>query len=262
MTDHWRESLAAWAIPESIRSQAPSAPYRMDPALFRPMPGPAREGPRSLATDRALEVLPEGGSVLDVGCGGGAASLALAGRAGSVIGVDESAEMLALFSDEAELRGLEHRTVQGRWPDVASEAGTADVVVCHHVAYNVPDLAAFALALDAAASIRVVMELTLVHPQAVNNPLWRHFWDLDRPEGPTAQDAAEVIRAARLDAQLEIGPTSRLRAEVPWEHRVASSARSLCLGPEQMAEVEEQLRRLPERSEERAVIWWDARPDD
>lgn len=261
MTDHWRESLEAWAIPESIRAQAPSEPYRMDPALFRPTLEPVSGAPRSLATERALEALPEGGSVLDVGCGGGAASMALAGRAASVVGVDESAEMLTLFSDEAQSRGLAHRTVQGRWPDVAAEAGTADVVVCHHVAYNVPELAGFARALDAAARSRVVMELTLVHPQAVNNPLWRHFWGLERPEGPTAQDAAEVIRSLGIDARLEVGPTSRLRAEVSWEHRVASSTRSLCLGPDRMAEVDEQLRQLPERSDERAVIWWDADHD-
>ena len=55
--------------------------------------------------------------------------------------------------------------------------------------YGVADLAAFVLALDAHAHRRVILELTQRHPLAAMAPLWRYFWDLERPEGPTAADA-------------------------------------------------------------------------
>jgi hypothetical protein len=38
------------------------------------------------------------------------------------------------------------RTLCGRWPDIAPQAPTADVVLCHHVLYNVADIAPFAAA--------------------------------------------------------------------------------------------------------------------
>ena len=50
--------------------------------------------------ERAREAVPEGGSVLDVGCGGGVAAFALTPPATSVIGVDHQSEMLAMVSRE------------------------------------------------------------------------------------------------------------------------------------------------------------------
>lgn len=66
--------------------------------------------------------------------------------------------------------GVDHEAIEGSWPDQATAAASADVVVSHHVAYN-------------------VVELTGEHPRAGVNHLWRHFWDVDRPSGPTAGDA-------------------------------------------------------------------------
>ena len=255
--DRWKAQLSAWAIPDEIRKQAPAFPWHLDPELFRPLPG---TGEGSLATRRAREALADGAVVLDVGCGGGAASLALADRAGSVIGADESAEMLELYTAEATSRDLEVITVPGRWPDsqVSSELG-ADVVVCHHVAYNVAALDEFAHALDRATKPggRVVMELTLHHPQTVNAPLWRHFWNIERPTGPSADDAHAVLIEAGIDATFEVGEAGQLRRESPPETRAAGAARMLCLGPDRVQEVDAQIRSLPARSTERAVIWWD-----
>jgi SAM-dependent methyltransferase len=252
----------AWAIPDEIRASAPSFPYEMDPALFRPHPEPASD---SLATQRALEGLePDdgrpGGAAIDVGCGGGAASMALAHRLASVTGVDQSADMLAVFAEEAAARGVGCRTIEGTWPDRAIDAGKADLVLCHHVAYNVADLAPFVRALDAAGNRRVVMELTLTHPQTANAPLWRQFWDLERPSGPTADDALSVIREAGIDASIEIGDAGSLRTQAPLSVRAVTAARMLCLGPERLAEVERAVSQLPPRSPDRAVIWWDVSP--
>src|SRR5205823_12508339 len=45
-----------------------------------------------------------------------------------------------------------------------------------------------------AARLRVVFELSAVHPQSSLSPLWRKFWNLPRPTRPTARDAEAVIR--------------------------------------------------------------------
>lgn len=261
----WSDQLEAWAIPDHIRAAAVSFPYEMDPDLFRPRPLASSTGSLStgsLSTVRALEVLPanERSSVLDVGCGGGAATMALAHRLRAAVGVDQSTAMLDVFIQEATARGLEARSVAGTWPAVAINAGKADLVVCHHVAYNVSDLGPFVTALDAAASRRVVMELTLTHPQTSNAALWQQFWELDRPTGPTAQDALAVIRDVGIDAAIEIGAAGSLRNEASIEARAVTAARMLCLGPDRLVEVEAAVAALPPRSVQRAVIWWDIRP--
>jgi SAM-dependent methyltransferase len=234
----------------------------MDPDLFRPRADSGTTDPLavdSLSTTRALDALPAGerSSVIDVGCGGGAATMAVADRLANAIGVDQSTAMLDVFIEEAEARGIEARGVVGTWPSVADEAGDADLVLCHHVAYNVAELGPFVIALDRAARRRVVMELTLFHPQTANTPLWQHFWGLDRPTGPTAEDALAVVKEAGIDARLEIGPAGSLRRDATIEARAVTAARMLCLGPDRLPEVEAAVRALPPRSDQRAVIWWD-----
>jgi SAM-dependent methyltransferase len=234
--DRWRAELAAWAIPPEILAQAPESPWHFPVELFAGRADAAKEEP-SPSDRRALEVLPEGGSVLDVGCGAGASSLPLAGRAGSITGVDGSDGMLDAFAERAEAAGVAFTPVQGRWPAVAGRVVTADVVACHHVAYNAPDLDVFALALTAHARRRVVLELTPSHPTSNLNPLWLRFWDLERPTGPTADDAEAVLRDAGLEPERQDwtappgGGFSRL------EDLVAFVRRRLCLPADRDAEI-------------------------
>lgn len=231
----WADELAAWAIPQEILEGAPESPWGYPPALFRAAePGEAADTP---SRRRALDVLPPGGSVLDVGAGGGAASLALVPPAGRVVAVDESAGMLAALAGAAEERGVAHQEVEGRWPDVAGAVRVADVVVCHHVLYNVPDLAAFALALTDHARRRVVVELTASHPLTAQASLWRHFHGLDRPDGPTADDARAVLAEAGLVVAAEPfdTPHRRHRDRAEW---VAFVRRRLCLTAERDPELD------------------------
>src|SRR5690606_6750512 len=100
-------------------ARASANPWRHEVAFFTPPAEPADTPSRRAA--HAL--LPEGGSVLDVGCGGGAASFALADRAGHLTGVDQQQDMLDAFATAARARGVAHRAVLGRWPDVAAAAG-------------------------------------------------------------------------------------------------------------------------------------------
>jgi SAM-dependent methyltransferase len=253
----WRDALAAWRIPDPVLAAAPEDPWACPPEAFRADDAPQGDTP---ARGRARAALPEGGTVLDVGCGGGAASLPLVPPAGWVVGVDTSADLLRAFADAADARRVPHREVQGRWPDVTAGADApgvpvADVVVCHHVAYNVPDLAAFAHGLDAYARRRVVCELTGTHPLTWLGPLWRHFHGLDRPSGPTADLAADVLREAGLPVRVE--RTSRRARPLPPDLRAALARRRLCLPYAREPEVARLLAERPDAPREVVTLWWD-----
>ena len=195
----WAERLQRWAIPEEILAQAPVSPWAHDTAMFAVDDTLDRNTP---AAEIARSVLPAvGGSVLDVGCGGGRAAMSLVPPAELVIGVDQSPAMLAEFTRAAAAAGARSMTVEGRWPDVAVVTPVADVVVCHHVAYNVADIEPFLLALTAHARLAVVLVLPPRHPLSAWNDAWHHFWGLERPTEPTADDLAEVLDGLGLDAE-------------------------------------------------------------
>ena len=254
--EHWAADLAAWAIPEAILAQAPTSPWIHPVALFDVDPA-ARER-RTPSEIRALEALPAGGSVLDVGCGGGKAAFALVPPAGRVVGVDHQQAMLDRFAAVATELGVEHAELLGDWPDVATKAPVAAVVTCHHVAYNVPALAGFVHTLDAHARHRVVLELPMRHPLSDLAPAWQRFWDLDRPEGPTAHDALAVIRACGFDAHLEEFAESMGRANLPFDEQVEHLRIRLCLGADRDDELADWLRAQPQPAPRpMATIWWD-----
>jgi len=227
--ERWASQLAAWALPEEILAQAPESPWAFPVEPFRARASrSAGEAAGSASAGRALEALPSGGSVLDVGSGAGAASLALVPRAGFVTALDPSEGMLEAFEDLATGAGVEHRAVRGSWPDDAGLVEPADVVVCHHVVYNAPDLVAFCRALEDRALRRVVIEMTARHPRAWMNDLWMRFWSLGRPGGPTADDTEELIREAGIGVGREDWLLPR-RGVGPRADAVAAARRMLCL---------------------------------
>jgi SAM-dependent methyltransferase len=237
--ERWAAFLAQWAIPEQVLAAAPVSPFGFDVRTFD------RAVERSLARPTpsqrvAGEALPEGGAVLDVGCGAGAASLPLAPRMGRAVGVDESAQMLAAFAGRAERLGVEHLEVQGRWPDVHREVEAADVVVCHHVLYNVADLQPFARALTEHARRRVVVEITTEHPLAWLSPLWQRLHGVSRPRRPTLEDAVAALRELELEVTIE-----RWQQPSPWpevdDDVVAFVRRRLCVPDERDGEIRQVL---------------------
>ena len=177
---------------------------------------------------RATEALPAGGSVLDVGAGGGAGSLPLAPAAALVMAVDQGAEMLASFAATADRLGVAHREVQGSWPEVAADVEAADVVVCHHVFYNVAELVPFATALSTHARHRVVVEITAEHPTASQRPLWRTLHGIERPTSPTADDALAVLTEMGLEVGHEQFERSWQPPSADMAHTVAMTRRRLC----------------------------------
>lgn len=251
----WADALAALAIPDEILRGAPVSPHGFDVGMFRraAVQAEAEETPSQRV---AREALPEGGSVLDVGCGGGAGAMPLVPPAGRVVGVDEGAGMLEAFAERAEERGVAHAEIQGRWPDVAGQAPAADVVVCHNVFYNVPDIGPFARALTDHARARIVVELGEEHPLAWMAPYWKHVHGLDRPSGPTADDAISAVRALGYGVQAERW-TRSWRSGRSEEELVAQVRRRLCLGPDRDAEIAELVTRYPPPSPRPLVtLWW------
>ena len=254
----WREDLESWAIPPEILAAAPETPWTCPTGLFARSAEEAvaaRESAPTPSQLRAAEALPEGGSVLDIGAGAGAAGLALCPPAASVTAVDQSPGMLGAFADLATKQGIEHREVEGVWPAVATEVGPADLVVCHHVLYNVADLVPFVTALTDHARRRVVVEITAEHPQATLNALWLRFHGNVRPTRPTADDAMAVVAELGLDVRQE-GFESPPR----WDHEhdqaelVAFARRRLCLPAERDAEVAEAM--TPPGPRRCVTLWW------
>ena len=251
----WAEALAGWAIPQEILDAAPESPWGFPKSLF------ARTKEQVISADtlshrKALEALPRGGTVLDVGVGGGAASLPLASRAAKIVGVDESLELLQSFASTADELGIQHDEFHGTWPDIAERVPTADVVVAHHVFYNVPGLARFAVALTEHARSRVVVENTAEHPLTSLKDLWRQFHGLERPEGPTAEDAAEVLREVGIHPEIEQWSRPRDQA-APRSDVIAFTRRRLCLSADRDARLDELLGREPVISPRGvATMWW------
>ena len=245
--ERWAELQSGRGIPAAILAAAPANPWTHDVADFAAPAVPADTPSRAAAHT----LLGAGGTVLDVGCGGGDAAFAVAERATHVTGVDQQPDMLAAFAADATARGIAHRTVLGRWPEVAGEAGDADVVLSHHVLHNVVDLPPFVAALAAAARRGVVVEMLAQHPMAWLDPLWARFHDLHRPPPATTDDAVAVLR------EMGIEPTV-----VRWERQPslprdsAWVTRRLCLPPERLPEVEDALVDLPPRSRAAATLTW------
>jgi SAM-dependent methyltransferase len=249
--DQWRDELAAWAIPEEILANAPEPPWGFPVELFRA----DVERTDTPSRDIARDALPPGGAVLDVGCGGGGASFALVPPAGRVVGVDSTPDMLTEYAAEAARRGVTHDEIVGAWPDVAEQAGKVDVVVCHHVFYNVADLAPFVHALTAAANRRVVVELTATHPLTASAPLWRHFHGIERPAGPTAELALDVLREIGLTPQSTAW--SRPPRDVSREAYVRLNRRRLCLPVSAEPEVDQVMADPATTYRDVVTIWWD-----
>ena len=256
MLAQWRTDLGSWVIPQEILDQAEVPPWIHPVELFTI----ESEIPDTFSHATARAVLSEGDSVIDVGCGGGVASMALVPPAGTVMGVDNDQAMLDQYALAATRYGARHREFLGTWPAIADEVPEADVVVCHHVAFNVPEIGPFLQQLDWHSRKRVVLEMPMFHPMSRLSPMWKHFWNLDRPVAPSARDLVAIAREMGFNAQIEVWADA-----VSWgsrnvkseDQRLTLARRRLCLNEDRTAELAAYLAEHPEAPVELATIWWD-----
>jgi CTP:molybdopterin cytidylyltransferase MocA/SAM-dependent methyltransferase len=262
----WREALAQWEIPAGILAGAAASPWTLPVPKFVGRAQHQLDAPSGVSYEVAVQALPEHGTVLDVGAGAGAASLALRARTPAITAVDERPEVLVELADLAAAAAVPVATLPGTWPRVSDQVSAAHVVLCHHVLYNAPDLVPFVEALTAHALRRVVVEITPDHPMSALNPLWRMLHRVERPTGPTAADAIEVIAGTGVRPRWRAWQRPITQDGTSYEELVASTARRLCLPAERRAEVDAALRACgagPDRpylgdpTRNLVTVWWD-----
>ncbi len=253
--ERWRRGVEGWALPDRLQEEAPEPFVALDPERFRWRPDADALQPVRPSRRRALEALPEGGSVLDVGVGGGASSLGLVPKAGLIIGVDPLPDMLASFEASARDAGVAARAVLGGWPEVADQVEPVDVAVCHHAIYRVSEIEPFLAALTAAARCRVVLEVSAHPPMVDLNPLLRAFHGIERTDRLVADDAEAVLAAMGVAVEREDLFLSPGERDLSPE-RVAFVRGRVCVGPERDAEI---LRFLTDREvgdHQVVALWW------
>ena len=244
MARKWASALASWGIPQPILDAAPRDPWGFPVARFAGRADRAVAEPGGLSYERAAAALGHGrGSVLDVGAGAGAASLPLAPLASQLTAVDNSEAMLDAFTERAESLGIPYAIVQGSWPTVAPHVAAHDVVVAHHVVYNVPAIGSFLSALTDHARRKVVLELPPRHPLSWMTPLWERFHGIGRPSSPTVDDLVAVLNeldvsALTVEFWTRDDPSAADGSDTEEiGDRAALVTQRLCLPPDREAEV-------------------------
>jgi SAM-dependent methyltransferase len=266
----WQADLEGWAIPAEILAKAPESPWVLPRQVFARRADRLAAAPAGPSFERAWAALDPPGSVLDVGAGAGAASLPLLPRCTWLTAVDTDGQMLALLGERAATAGRPARLVEGTWPEAAAGAGLADVVTCHHVAYNAQRIEPFLTALTAAARRIVVVEMTDVHPLVSLNDLWLRFHGLQRPLGPSADDLLAILGALGIAARHERWRRPGGADYASFDELTDVTRRRLCLPPSRSADVASALTEsgidpgrpvdLGSSGREVVTIWWPGRP--
>ena len=269
LSAHWSSSLAAWAIPPAIVAAATRDPWHLPVKRFAERAAQAIDDPSGPSFERAAEVLRnQHGTVLDVGSGGGAASLPLAPWTTRVTAVDGSSAMLASFAQQAAALSVDYVCVQGQWPEAAEAVDLHDVAVVHHVVYNVADIVPFLSAVDGRARRRVVLELPTHHPLSWMSPLWLRFHGVERPTSPIAGDLVEILSEVGVDdLRAEYWQSADREASGPdgspvesSNERVALVTQRLCLPESREPEVAAMLREVePEHRRDLVTVSWTPR---
>lgn len=256
--EDWKRALSSWAIPEEILKQAPVSPWIHPVELFQIDPN--QKLAVTASTKAALAGFKVEKSVLDIGCGGGKATFELLPEVKKAIGVDHQAVMLERYEEFAKLHNLEVLTFFGDWPEIEKQVPAQEVALAHHVLYNVSKIEEFIKAISSHATSRVVLELPLYHPLTSMNPYWKHFWKLDRPSTPTANDAHKIIKDMGFDANIEFFDAPPFK-EIAIDKMVEFNRIRLCLPESKDAEILEFTKTQPAEVRKLATIWWDIKRD-
>ena len=109
---------------------------------------------------------------------------------------------------------------------------------------------------DGPNGVGVVVEVDTTHPLSKLNTAWQHFWDLERPKGPTVADLLEVLADIGIRPQVDI-------VDIP-DHKdrigradVERTRIRLCLSEDRDGEIRRFLETEERPGRQLATIWWE-----
>ncbi|HEX6930675.1 MAG TPA: class I SAM-dependent methyltransferase [Streptosporangiaceae bacterium] len=267
----WRADLESWAIPDHILAATSESPWVLPGQVFARRADKLTAEPAGPSFERAWDALDPPGSVLDVGSGPGAACLPLLPRTTALTAVDADERMLDLLAERTSTGRVPATCVVGRWPQVAPEVAAADVVTCHHVLYNAPDLEPFLAALTDHARRQVVVEIAASHPLTSLNELWLRFHGLRRPDRPAADDVLAILQAMGVPARHQIWKRPGGADYASFAELTDVTRRRLCLPPQRAGDVADALidagvdpehpQDLGSSGRDVMTIWWAGRAE-
>ncbi len=197
----WNERVAAHHA-QSIRAQG--GVEQKD--FWAPLAGHFRDDPRR-TDDPVLERLARDirpdWTVIDVGGGGGRYALPLALRCRHVTVVEPSESMVKVLREAASEAGIHNLSiVQDQWEE--ARVGQADMVLCSHVLYGVPEVQRFVQKLDSHARRLVQVLMFMESPQSHLSPLWKRVHGEDRIDLPGMRDLLPVLWELDIYPDLEM----------------------------------------------------------
>ncbi len=215
-------------------------------------------------------------TVLDVGAGVGRHALPLSWRVKHVTAVEPAHGMRELLLADAEAQHVANLTVVGAtWE--AAEAPPADVVLCSHVVYNVPDIGLFVDKLAGHTGRACFIVMRTGQRDRVLRPLFQQVHGEELVPEPTLIDLYNVVHqrlgiAANVQAVAFRRGTMPLGAYESLDEGVASLRQSLYVAEGSAGEA--QLRAFLQQhlmSEDgrlvlaspaigAGILWWDATP--
>ena len=267
LAERWRADLAGWAIPEHITAAVGESPWVLPRQVFARRADRLRRGAgRAVLRSRAGRARPAGER----------ARRRRRGGRGLLAAAPQVTALTAVDTDDGDARpagpaGRPPAALPADRPRPLArrgrgQAGPADLVTCHHVLYNVPDLVPFIEALTAHARRRWSSRLAARHPLISLNPLWLLFHGLARPAGPAADDLLAILDAMGLGPGTLRGIVRAQADYATGSELVEVTRRRLCLPPERASEVAAALREagqpgqpvdLGTSGREVVTIWWE-----
>ncbi len=232
-------------------ARAPDDHWRPYAQMFRADP---RRTDDPLVNRLLREIAPHH-RVIDVGAGGGRLALPLALRCRHLAAVEPSPSMVAVLRRQASDYSIQNvSVVEATWEEVEVEA--ADIVLCAHVLYVVPEIEIFVRKLEAHARERVLIVLYEAPPQSQIYPLWERVHGEERRPLPGLSQYRGVLSQLGIRAHEEIFPPRPPRGYDGHQQALEQLAHRLYLVPGslQMARLEAMLPDLLEEVEGTLVI--------
>ena len=194
------------------------------------VPSKDGEGGRDGSVDALLELVRPEDTVLDVGAGAGRIALPLAQKCRQVAAVEPSEGMRERLADTAEKWGVKNlKIIAASWEDARAEP--ADVAVCSHVLYTVPEPVPFVRKLEAHARRLVVVVMFEKPAAAAFFPLWPLVHDEERRALPCLPEFEKLLEEIGVKYARTRLPPRDPRGFEDADQAVAESMARLFIAP-------------------------------